>query len=283
MTGTKYPIAVRMEAGRDVLERLRLTCESKIDQSIDDMSRMSDLMTSAHAPTMKAGARLNVGATDEEFRQDSIQEMLTFIDTAARFSRVKKVNMHPGPKQWPDELQTAGRYGDYGFQIDAIRQIGDYAAAKGLELVLENNNANFADVPDDLPTEEIDWSERKQSFGASSEEWMQIGVDVDRSNVGLCLDTSHTCTYAHTFADPNRREDIVMAFVSRPDLIKHVHWNDNYLYDTRGRTDSHALLGKGTLPVDLHRVIKSLDATIVIEHFYSVDELEEELEFIVGL
>lgn len=283
MTGTKHPLGVRMEAGRDALERLGLTCESKIDQSIDDMRRMSDLMTSAHAPTMKAGARLNVGATDEGFRQESIQEMLTFIDTAAQFSRVKKVNMHPGPKQWPDELQTAGRYGDYGLQIDAIRQIGDYAASKGLELVLENNNANFADVPDDLPTEEIDWSERKQSFGASPEEWMQIGIDVDRPNVGLCLDSSHTSTYAHTFADPKRREEIVMSFVSRPDLIKHVHWNDNYLYDTRGRTDSHALLGKGTLPLDLHRAIKSLDATIVIEHFYSVEELEEELEFIAGL
>ena len=74
-----------------------------------------------------------------------------------------------------------------------------------------------------------------------------------------------------------------MSFVSRPELIKHVHWNDNYLYDTRGRTDSHALLGKGTLPLDLHRAIKSLDATIVIEHFYSVGELEEELEFIAAL
>ena len=283
MTGTKNQLAVPMAAGRETLERLGLSTESKIDQSIEDMRSLSDLMTSAHAPTQKEGMRLNVGATDEEFRQESIQEMLAFIETARRFPRVRKVNMHPGPKQWPDDVQTTGRYGDYGLQIDAIRQIADYAAARGLDLVLENNNANFTDVPDDLPADEVDWSERKQSFGSSPEEWMQISLDVDRPNVGLCLDSSHTCTYAHTFVDPKRREEAVMAFVSRPELIKHVHWNDNYLYDARGRTDSHAVLGKGTLPVDMHRAIKSLDATIVIEHFYSVEELEGELEFIDGL
>ena len=125
-----------MEAGRDTLERLGLTAESKIDQSIEDMRRLSDLMTSAHAPTQKEGMRLNVGATDEEFRQASIQEMLNFIETVRQFPRVKKVNMHPAPKQWLDDAQVTGRYGDYGLQIDAIRQIADFAAARGLELEL---------------------------------------------------------------------------------------------------------------------------------------------------
>ena len=40
----------------------------------------------------------------------------------------------------------------------------------------------------------------------------------------------------------------MLAFLSRPDLIRHVHWNDNYLYDFRGRKDSHAALDHGTLP-----------------------------------
>ena len=283
MTGTKYQLAVPMAAGRETLERLELTTESKIDQSIDDMKALSDLMTSAHAPTQKDGVRLNVGAKDEEFRQSSIKEILGFIETVRQFPRVKKVNMHPGPKRWFDPEQTAGRHGDYDLQLDGIRHIADFAAARGLDLVLENTNASFTGVPDDLPADRVDWSERNQSFGSSPEEWMQIALDVDRPNVGLCLDSSHTCTYAHTFADPKRREKAVMAFVSRPELIKHVHWNDNYLYDSRGRVDSHAVLGKGTLPLDMHRAIKSLDATITIEHFYSVQELEEELEFIEGL
>ncbi len=74
-----------------------------------------------------------------------------------------------------------------------------------------------------------------------------------------------------------------MSFLSIPELIKHVHWNDNYLYEARGRNDSHALLGKGTLPLEMHKAIKSLEATILLEHFYSIEELEKELEFIASL
>ena len=280
MTGTKYPLAVPMGAGRETITRLGMTTESKIGQSIEDMRALSDLMSSAHAPTQKDGLRLNVGATDAEFREESIAEMLQFVETARQFPRVKKVNMHPGPKRWRDPEQTRGRCGDYGLQIDGIRRVADHAAARGLELVIENTNANFDGVADDTGADEIDWSERNQSFGSSPEDWMQIALDVDRPNVGLCLDSSHTCTYAHTFSDHDRRREAVMAFVSRPELIRHVHWNDNYLYDTRGRNDSHAVLGRGTLPLDMHRAIKSLDATIVIEHFYSVEDLEEELDFI---
>ena len=283
MTGTRHPLAVPMEAGRETITRLGLTTESKIGQSIEDMRALSDLMTSAHAPTQKNGLRLNVGATDAEFREESIAAMLEFVESARQFPRVKKVNMHPGAKRRVEPEQTRGRYGEYGLQIDGIRRVADYASARGLELVIENTNAYFDGVHDDTPVDEIDWSEWNQSFGASPEEWMQIALDVDRPNVGLCLDSSHTCTYAHTFADHEQRREVVMAFVSRPELIRHVHWNDNYLYDTRGRNDSHALLGRGTLPLEMHRAIKSLDATIVIEHFYSIEDLEEELDFIERL
>ena len=129
----------------------------------------------------------------------------------------------------------------------------------------------------------MDWTGRNECFGASPEEWAQVCEDVDRPNVGLCLDSSHACTYAHSFADPGKRTERVLAFLTVPHLIRHVHWNDNYLYDVRGRTDSHAVLGKGSLPIELHRGIKRLDATVVLEHFYSIEELEEELGFIEGL
>ena len=64
-----------------------------------------------------------------------------------------------------------------------------------------------------------------------------------------------------------QREGKISAFLSRPDLIKHVHWSDNYLYDVRGRKDSHLSVGKGTIPTDFHRLVKELDATILLEHF----------------
>ena len=74
-----------------------------------------------------------------------------------------------------------------------------------------------------------------------------------------------------------------MGFLARPDLIRHVHWNDNYLHDPRGRVDSHALIGKGSLPKEMHRAIKTLDAMLHIEHFYTIEGLEEELEYIAQL
>ena len=71
-----------------------------------------------------------------------------------------------------------------------------------------------------------------------------------------------------------------MKFLSRPDLINHVHWSDNYLYDIRGRNDSHLAVGSGTIPADFHKAVKSLDATILLEHYYSENQLIQELEFI---
>ena len=55
---------------------------------------------------------------------------------------------------------------------------------------------------------------------------------------------------------------------------------DYYLYDVRGRQDSHLSVGRGTIPTEFHKRIKRLEATILLEHFYTLDELEEELEFI---
>ena len=65
--------------------------------------------------------------------------------------------------------------------------------------------------------------------------------------------------------------------------LTHRHQFYNYLYDDRGMNDSHAALNQGTLPTELHRVIKYLDATLLLEHFYGLETLEEELQFIDSL
>ena len=268
-----------MMAGVDNLKRLSLATEASMADDIETADNFAEVLTSAHAPALKDGLRLNIAATDDVFRQISVNHVLSYIEMARRYPNVQQVNIHPPPRQWLDEGQTAGRYGDYGRLVDGMRQIADYAADWGIEIVVENLNAYFTGVPDDIPPDQIDWTDRNQAYGSSPDEWIQICKDVDRPNVGLCLDSSHSCTYAHTFPE-DRRHDLVMGFLAEPDLIRHVHWNDNYLYDVRGRQDSHALIGKGTLPVELHRAIKKLDATIVIEHFYTIEDLEEELEYI---
>ncbi|MDP6403253.1 MAG: sugar phosphate isomerase/epimerase family protein [SAR202 cluster bacterium] len=280
---TKYPLAAPPAVGVENLKRLRLNTEAEAGDVLEEAQPLAGLMVSVHAPLWDGDVRLNIGAKDDEFRDMSIGKILAYIDTARHFPELKKVNMHLGPKQWLDEAQERGRTGDYGLMVDSIRRIADHAEGLGLEIVLENNSVVFAGVGDGVSPDEIDWSSRNQSFGTSPEEWIQICRDVDRPNVGLCLDSSHTCTYAHSIADPGRREEAVMGFLAKPDLIRHVHWNDNYLHDPRGRVDSHALIGKGSLPKEMHRAIKALDATLLLEHFYTIEGLEEELEYIAQL
>ena len=279
--GTKYQLSVPEKAGIENVKRLGLTVETGWPDLEEDT--FWDLAISGHAPASTGGRPLNIAATDDEFRQISIAEFRRYVEQVRKLPRLKQVNIHPPPKQWLDETETAVRQSDYGLMIDGFRQIAAHAARWGIEVVLENSTVDWTRIADDTPVEQIDWGDSNLDFSVAPEEWIQICDDVGRENFALCLDTSHVCTHAHTIADPERRAATAMAYVARPDLISHVHWNDNYLYDSRGRADSHALLGKGTMPIELHRAVKGLDATLLIEHFYTIEELEEELEFIARL
>ena len=282
-TELKYQLGVTSSAGLDTLRRFGLNTEASMADDIDEMGDFADVMVSAHAPSVIGeDVRLNIAATDSDFRQTSIRVIVDYVERAARYPNVRKINMHFAPKRWNDDAQTTGREGDYELMIDGIREVAAFCERHDLELVLENLNSYWSDDIKETPREQVDWSHRNQYFGMPPEEWQQIVLDVDRANVGLSLDSSHVVTYAHRFPE-EQREERVLAFLSRPELIRHVHWNDNYLYDARGRTDSHAPLDKGTLPTEMHRRIKYLDATLLLEHFYDVEVLEEELEFIDGL
>lgn len=281
--GTRHPLSAPIEAGIVNLKRLGLNTEASMLEDISAFSEYSDMLISVHSPVNNGDQRLNYGAVDDEFRDQSVAHIIGYIEAAGRYPNVRQVNMHPPPRQWLAESQLAGRTGDYDRMIDGMRRIAHHAAKLNMEIVLENNNAYWTGVEEAVPAEEVNWTKQNQAFGTAPEEWIQICLDVDRDNVHLCLDSSHACTYAQTFPDVEQRKDVVMRFLAEPALIRHVHWNDNYLYDVRGRNDSHAALGKGSLPVEMHRAIKGLDATLLIEHFYSIEELEGELEFIASL
>ena len=280
---TNPPLSAPVKSGLDVLNRLGLTAESSMEDRLDEIGDFADVLISAHAPAAVGDLRLNVAATDDDFRRESIDRLKAFVDQASGFPRVRQVNIHFAPRRWIDETQTRGQHGEYERLIDGVREIAAFADGHDIEIVMENATMKWFGVEDDTPADAVDWTDRNKYFGMSPEEWMQICVDVDRHNVGLCLDSSHVCTYAQSFADHSRRAEVAMAYVSRPELIRHVHWSDNYLYDPRGREDSHLSVGRGTLPTDLHRAIKRLDATLLLEHFYTEEELEEELAYIDGL
>ncbi len=281
-TELKHQLGVTASAGVETLNRFGLNTEASMAEDIDEMAEYSDILVSAHAPAIVGDMRLNIAATDESFRKKSIEEIVDYIGRAAEYPNVKQINMHFAPKRWNGLSQSEGCEGTYDLLIDGIRQVAAFCDSRDIELVLENNNSYWTDDIIDTSHDQVDWSGRNEYFGMSPEEWQQVAVDVDRHNVGLCLDSSHVVTYAHRFPE-EQREERVLAFLSRPELIRHVHWNDNYLYDGRGRVDSHAPLNRGTLPTEMHRRIKYLDAKLLMEHFYDADVLEEELAFIDSL
>ena len=287
-TGFRHPLVATVEAF-DHIERLGLNgnAGSTLTNEVEAMNAFSQVLVSGHAPSsLQVGSKIrgNIASTDDEFRDMSIRTILDYVDVARRYPHLKLVNMHFAPKRWIDETQNQCQTGTYDRLIDGIRQIAAFAERRGIQIVLENNCAYFElnGIADDVPAEKVDWAGKNEYYGVSPEEWTQVCEDVDRPNVGLCLDTSHACTYAHTFPEDRRRERM-LAFLAKPHLIRHVHWSDNYLYDTRGRNDSHVSVGKGSLPTELHRGIKRLDAVILLEHFYTIDELEQELEYVTAL
>ena len=281
--GTKYPVGAPPETGIEDLRRLELFTELGMVSSEEQRATFGEIALSAHAPLYDGEIRLNIASTDDDFRDKSMRMILEYIDRVRDLPNLKKINMHPAPRRWLYEDHPGWREGDYGRMIDGIREIAEYVAGSDLEVVLENNTSRWEGIPDDIPAEDVDWTSKTVSYGSAPEEWAQVCEDVDRPNVWLCLDSSHACTYAHTIADEDKRADVLMAYLAKPHLIRHVHWNDNYVYDLRGRNDSHALLGKGTMPAEFHRAIKALDATLMIEHFYGIEELEEELGYIAQL
>ena len=286
--GFRHPLVATADAF-DHIERLGLNgnAGTTLTNEVEAMNAFSQVLVTGHAPSsLQVGSNIrgNVASTDDEFRDTSIRTILDYVDVAQRYPHLKLVNMHFAPKRWVDETLDQYQTGTYDRLIDGIRQIAAFAERRGIQIVLENNCAYFElnGIADDVPAEKMDWADKNEYFGVSPEEWTQVCEDVDRPNVGLCLDTSHACTYAHMFPE-DRRTERMLAFLAKPHLIRHVHWSDNYLYDTRGRNDSHVSVGKGTLPTELHRGVKRLDAVILLEHFYTIEELEQELEYVTAL
>jgi sugar phosphate isomerase/epimerase len=281
-TELKHQLGVTTAAGLETLMRFGLNTEVPMSDDIEHAGYLSDILVSAHAPATIGEQRLNIAATDADFRKTSIAVITDYIETARQYPLVKQINMHFAPKRWHDATQPVGQIGEYELLIEGVREVGAFCEKHDIELVLENNNSYWSPDIKDTPFDQVNWSERNEYFGMAPEDWQQVAVDVDRHNVGLCLDSSHVVTYAHRFPE-GQREERVLAFLSRPELIRHVHWNDNYLYDNRGRNDSHAALNHGSLPTEMHRRIKYLDAKLLMEHFHGADVLEEELAFIDGL
>ena len=81
--------------------------------------------------------RVNIAAPEMDFRQVCIDSYIEYVDQASRLPHLKKVNMHGAPKRWVTETQIYGQEGDYELQIEAIKQIANFAGDHGIEITLE--------------------------------------------------------------------------------------------------------------------------------------------------
>jgi sugar phosphate isomerase/epimerase len=279
--GTNHPLGVIYLTPFDLMKRFGLNTEVLGDFDKSD-PRLENAVT-AHAPwcIWKTGF-YNIGDRDDAWRTESIQAIEQSIRHAAQHKNIRKVVMHPGPRKWYQWEQKSE--GDYDRMISAIRRLADIAAGSNLELCLENTSTVWKGIPDETPVDKADRSIIKRiNYGSSPEEWRQIALDSDRLNISLCLDPSHAATFIQLEPDPLKRMDVAEKYLAHPELISHVHWNDSDIQDNAGREDMHLPIGEGTFPAAFHKWIKELEATIILEHFTSAENLEKELRYIESL
>lgn len=278
---TRYALSAPTDTGREALQRLGLRTEAKLDLNAADLDGLGRLVHTAHAPFSLSGRRLNVACTDDAWRQHSIDLQRDYILACERFPDVTKVVCHLAPRIWYGKSGDIEQTGEYDLLVSSLRDISDLAATRGLVLVLENNRTYYRHHLPHAPATPEGVS-AAQYFGAMPDEWLQIVRDVGRDHCLGCLDTSHASTTTHR-GPLRQRSRVIMEFLSQPDLIGHVHWNGNTLDDAQGRDDLHWAIHKPGLPLELHRAIAGLDATLHLEHFFDVATLEQELAFVAAL
>ena len=71
--GIKHPLSAPVYSGLETLESLGLLAESSRQEEIHVLDDYANVLISAHAPaTAPDGSRLNIAATDNDFRAISI-------------------------------------------------------------------------------------------------------------------------------------------------------------------------------------------------------------------
>jgi len=206
---------------------------------------------------------LNLAALDEAFRLRSIAELEHALETSL-FPGVERMVVHT----CGIEIDNGRRVGDHELMIRSLRELADFAARYKITLCVEN----------------MVLRQNLRRFGDLASEWLALPHEIGRGNVLLTLDSSHAASSAAIAADSTERLRRLDEFLSRPDLIGHVHWSDARLTHREVLfTDMHLVPGKGDLPREFHRRIKSLDCAKLLEQNSTDAEVGEGLDFIASL
>ena len=188
---------------------------------IESADEFSEVMISAHAPATVGEQRLNIAATDEPFRRLSIDTIVAYVKAASRYPHVRQVNIHFAPKRYVADSQPHGQEGDYDLLIDGVREIAAFADTRGIEIVMENINAYWTDLGDDVQAEDVDWSDRNVYFGMAPEDIPCVPLEVQPGDVVVFQEYVLHSSFG---GDPGRHQ-LALSFFANPtteDEIKEV-------------------------------------------------------------
>ena len=275
----------RHEVTVEVLRKYDLTVEVSTRQIAEVPPEMAGYVTSVHMPysTHELG-RLNYAAVDDDFRELSLEIIEEAMRQAGRlYPDAGLAVIHGAPERFAWEAQPAGQFGDYELYIRSLRRLADSAADNGFRLMLENNRRYWTNAAGEMAWEDSAPADNLVYFAIEPNDWLQSWHDVAHENLKLCLDTAHACCTVHAIADHEQRVAELMRFLDEPEALGHIHWNGHELFEPEGRVDKHLNVGQGTIPQEMHRRIKHLAASHLLEHYHGEAALAEELAYIEAL
>ena len=230
-----------------------------------DLEAYAPFVKTVHLPYSGANGFLNLGAFDDAWRLESIECIKTAIDMSVRYN-VTKAILHPCCFLEKEHQKV----GEYSRMIDAMREIFDYAAKAKLVICLENQVLRHPDI--------------RVIVGTSAAEWRQLPIDIGKSNVALCLDTSHASSVAAHAETPEARIKVLWDFFKEPESITHFHWSDARVINGEAKyQDMHLVPGTGDIPLELHKAIAKHPGSKLLEQRSTEDACAAGLTFIASL
>ncbi len=247
----------------DFMERNSLGLEVLLahDENAPEYSKNLRFVTSCHLPF----SGINYGAIDMEHRNASMAKTIAAMEESAEMG-ISKVVLHPLGIWEENEVKV----GDYEIFVESMKKLVPMAEKLKLLVCVENMVLR-------APTTNI-------RYGCTVEEWWGILDILNSPAFSLTLDTSHAASNATHGKTPEERVKMLWHYLDRPELISHVHWSDAMMMDgTTKYQDMHLVPGKGDIPIDFHRAVLELKATIVLEQHCSDEACAEGLAFAASL
>ena len=174
-----------------------------VESRFMDMMSSYKLSYSIHAPI----SDINIGSLNERIREDSIIEILTTAETAARLN-IDLITIHPGvtsmavPYMEEKAMEKAKR---------SLSSIDRIASEYGVRIAVEN-----------MPSFPF-------MLGQTAEDLNEL---IGSTNLGFCLDIGHANT-------TGQLDELIEQFRDR---LINIHIHDN-----RGEHDEHLTLGEGNI------------------------------------